>query len=326
MQKIKTKLIYPVFISHQGCPNQCIFCNQFSITKVDKIDWSNTLEGVRKFIYKYHDQNKEIAFFGGSFTNLSLERMQKLFDIFHDLLDEYTFFRISCRPDAINDKILNFLKNNRVNTIELGIQSFSDNELVACKRGYTKEIAYQACLLVKKHNFMLGLQFLIGLPDFCDTTFNETVQTTLSINPDYIRLYPLLVLRNTELEILYSNNQFNPLQLEIAIEYCIDFCQKISNSNIEIIKIGIHSDINIDKTEIVDGPFHANFGEIVKGRLLANQIIDYLEKEQKDTIYISDSTASQLHSFNKYPLKYIEKNIQKKIKIIIDKNLRLKYH
>ncbi|MCK9329369.1 MAG: radical SAM protein [Candidatus Cloacimonetes bacterium] len=325
MQKIKTKLVYPIFISHIGCPNQCIFCNQYSITKVISIDWEKTKEDIKRFVNKHNGKYKEIAFFGGSFTSLSEEYMQELFDKISPCLDETTFFRVSCRPDAINQEILNFLRKNKVKTIELGIQSFSDIELLKSKRGYTKEIALKSCMLIKQNDFMLGLQFLIGLPNFSSHTFEETLQTTLSINPEYIRLYPLLVLKNTELETLYKSNLYSPLTLEEAVEKCVYFAKKISQTDIVIIKIGLHSDININKQEVVAGPYHPNFGESIKGRLLAEKIITYLKHKDLMELHISDSTASQLFTMNSYSLNYIEKTLKKKIKIYIDKYAKKQY-
>ena len=45
---MKTHAIIPIFISHRGCPNDCVFCNQKKITAragdVTPADVSKTVE------------------------------------------------------------------------------------------------------------------------------------------------------------------------------------------------------------------------------------------------------------------------------------------
>ena len=261
MQKFKTKLIYPIFISHIGCPFQCIYCNQHFISNQNEIDWDNTLFQVKKFIYK-SNAPKEIAFFGGSFTCLNQTEMSYYFDKFKDIIDDQTYFRISTRPDAINSDVLNFLKSKRVNTIELGIQSFSDIELAAIDRGYDSIVAINACGHVKIYDFNLCVQLLIGLPKANASTNAQTIHTLKIINPDFVRLYPLLVLKNTFLETMYNNGKYTPLSIEEAVNICALFYKACERQGTKVIKMGLHGDI--DKDVVVAGPYHERFGELVK--------------------------------------------------------------
>ena len=289
MQKITTKLIYPIFISHLGCPFRCIFCNQYKITNTEavakaefnrakhtadssleedghetnavQIDWDTTLSQIKGFIQKHTNKNKEIAFFGGSFTCLEREQMSELFQKLSPYLDDKTYFRISTRPDAISEEILGFLKVNRVNTIELGIQSFSDAELIASKRGYDGKTAIEACQLIKTYDFNLSVQLLIGLPKADMNTYTESMQRLIEIKPEYVRLYPLLVLKDTELATMYKQGDYTPLSVEEAVEICSYFLNECKKNNIKVIKIGLHADIS--KDSLVAGPYHANLGELV---------------------------------------------------------------
>jgi len=178
------------------------------------------------------------------------------------LFDDKTYFRLSTRPDAINDEILTFLKENRVRTIELGVQSFSDVELVACKRGYSADVAVNACHSVVQYEFSLCVQLLLGLPQASTDTYQYTLQRLTEIKPHFVRLYPLVVLKGTELEAMYIRGEYQPLDIPSAVDICKLFYNACISAGIKVIKIGLHSDISID--EVIAGPYSENIGEIVR--------------------------------------------------------------
>ena len=254
--------IYPLFIPQVGCPFKCIYCHQHKITKTNEIDWENNLKNIENFITKYKNTPKEIAFFGGTFTCLSVKEMQEYFDKVLPFFDDDTYFRISTRPDAINDNILEFLQKNRVNTIELGVQSFSDIELSAANRGYSSQTAISSCQLIMGFGFFLSIQLMIGLPKADMNTYLDTIEILKRIKPQYVRLYPLLVIVDTDLAVMYQGKEYEPLSFEEAVNICILFLAACDEVNSKVIKIGLHSDI--DSQDILAGPFHPRFGEIIK--------------------------------------------------------------
>jgi histone acetyltransferase (RNA polymerase elongator complex component) len=251
--------IFPIFIPFEACPFRCVYCNQNKITNTTSIDWDSTLHHIANFVHRHTTIDKEIAFFGGSFTGLSAEQMSSYFDRISPLFDEKSYFRISTRPDMINTEILTFLSENKVKTIELGIQSFSDIELIASKRGYTSETAMKACQMIQEHGFDLSVQLLIGLPSASPETYSETLKKLIEIKPKYVRLYPLLVLTDTDLEKLYKEGEYNPLSLSDAIDIATLFYKTCVAYNITVIKIGL----TIDRDSVIAGPYHERFGELV---------------------------------------------------------------
>lgn len=325
MQKIKTEIVYPIFIPHIGCPFDCIYCNQYMISNTQNIEWDIILKNVKQFINKHNNQIKEIAFFGGSFTCLSRIEMQDIFDKFKDIMDNKTFFRISTRPDFINNDILCFLDNNKVSTIELGIQSFSDIELLKTKRGYDFKTAFNSCLLVKDR-FNLCIQIMPGLPGFSKDNFLKTINEVIKISPEYLRIYPMIVLKDTELEQMMIQGRYTALCLEEALDLCVLFLWEIKDTEIKVIKIGLHSDVSKNYENIVDGPYHPNFGEIVKGLYLAKEIEEQAKSGDFKELKISDAACSCLKSNKSYALKYLQKNISSGIKIFVDKEQKNLYN
>jgi len=311
--------ILPIFIPHLGCPFNCVYCDQHLITKTIHINPKEIAKRIENFCRKNAAiENKEIAFFGGTFTNLSIEKQNELFDLTKPFLAQISGIRISTRPDFIDDNILKFCKENKVKVIELGIQSFSDDVLSASKRGYNAETAISACNLIKKHNFKLGIQLMPGLPDLSEKSIKETVKTTIRIQPDFVRIYPTIVLKNTVLEKWYKEQKYLPLTIEKAIEIVSEMKLEFDKNKIKIIKIGLHSDI--DTNSIVAGPYHPAFGELVNSNILLIKIIK--EYKKSSTLIISAKDVSLFKGFDSRMLSKLKEKLKlDKIPIVINSNL-----
>ena len=125
---MKKHAIIPVFISHRGCPNDCVFCNQKKITArqgdVSLEDARKTIEEHLSTLRQKNLETIEIAFFGGSFTGIPMEEQTGFLKIAKEYKDKGLVDKIhlSTRPDYINTEILDNLKNYSVDVIELGVQ------------------------------------------------------------------------------------------------------------------------------------------------------------------------------------------------------------
>lgn len=310
--------IFPIFIPHFGCPFKCIYCDQTAITKSEIPTIQSISEQVKKFCEHNQLEEKEIAFFGGTFTKLSQEQQQAYFDAVNEHKYLINGIRISTRPDSINQEVLNFCKDNNVRTIELGIQSFDDSVLKTTKRGYTSHSAIESCNLIKENNFVLGIQLMPGLPGFNSESLQKTIETTIKLNTDFVRIYPTIILKNTELENWFKAGEYSPLTLTDSIKIVSEMISRFRENNIAIIKVGLHSDIN--KGDIVAGPYHQSFGELIRAEMLKNEILNNFTDK---TLEISPSDISLFKGFNSKMLKEIkvEKNL-KYLPIIINKNIK----
>ncbi len=308
--------IFPIFITNQGCPFKCVYCNQKAITHDYKIDWEKIISDVNNFTnFNQCVSENEIAFFGGTFTALPENIQQMYFDKFSEFLPKIRGFRLSTRPDCINDKMLQFLKKNKVSTIELGVQSLDDSVLKKSKRGYVSSKVISSSKLIKQYGFDLGIQLMPGLPGSSKKTILESAEKTSRIKPDFVRIYPTIVIKNTELENWYNDGLFTPLTLDEAISISTEMIRLFDKKNIKVIKIGLHSEI--EKEEIIIGPFHQAFGELVKGELLLDSIIK--EYEKNNFFKIDKKDISLIVGHKKRLLNKIKKLLgQDKVKILID--------
>ena len=310
--------IFPIFIPHLGCPFNCVYCDQAAITKSEIPSVQSISERTRKFCENNKLEEKEIAFFGGTFTKLPRELQQAYFDAVNEHKDLINGSSISTRPDSIDQKILNFCKNNNVRTIELGIQSFDDSVLKATKRGYTSQTAIESCKMIKKNNFTLGIQLMPGLLGFNSYSLKKTIETTIKLNPNFVRIYPTIVLKNTELENWFNAGKYSPLSLKEAIEITSEMISRFREKEIAVIKVGLHSDI--DEENIIAGPYHQSFGELIRAEMLK---IEILNNFKDNTLEISPSDISLFKGFNSKMLNEIK--AEKGLKIIpikINKNLK----
>ena len=137
---MKKQYIIPIFVPHLGCPNDCIFCNQKSISgerkMITKEDIQKTIDFYLENI-KDKDAKKEVAFFGGSFTGIEVSKQEEFLETAFEYIKQGKIdsIRISTRPDYIDREILKRLKKYKVETIELGVQSASDYILKQSNRG-----------------------------------------------------------------------------------------------------------------------------------------------------------------------------------------------
>ena len=284
---MKKQYIIPIFVPHLGCPNDCVFCNQKSISgqtkQVTKEDVKNIIEEHLKYIKK--DSKVEVAFFGGSFTGIEESKQEELLAAAYEFIKQKKVdsIRISTRPDYIDKKILKRLKKYKVKTIELGVQSANDYILKKAGRGHTFEDVVKASKLIRWYGFDLGHQMMVGLPE--STTVDEinTAKQLIKLKPKMVRIYPVLVIKNTKLEKDYNDGKYKPLTVTQAVEVCKELVKLFVKKHIEVIRIGLQPTDTItnpeeDKSEVVAGPFHPAFRQLVESGMWYDVIVEKIKQ------------------------------------------------
>ena len=264
-----------LFVPHAGCPNQCSFCNQKTISGSVK---ALTVEEVRNTLLEAEKsnlvaENTEIAFFGGSFTAIDRAYMISLLSEAKPFVDKGVFsgIRISTRPDAIDDEVLSVLKDFKVTAIELGAQSTDDEVLLCNRRGHTKEDIINASLLIKKYGFSLGLQMMTGLYKSTKEKDIETAKDIIALKPDTVRIYPTIVLENTHLAELLKTGEYASPTLEDTVSLCAELLMMFRENNIKVIRLGLHSGGNVTDGYL-SGPYHPAFGELCESEIYLKNI------------------------------------------------------
>lgn len=293
MQKTHKKhYTIPVFIPEEACPHQCVFCNQRKITntiqspgKQEVIDTINDHLGTFPDI----ERQVEIGFFGGNFTGIPIEKQEGYLSIAQPFLCDGSVqgIRLSTRPDYISDDILSLLKKYNVTTIELGAQSMDDEVLKASGRGHTVSDTEKAAKAIMAAGFNLGLQMMIGLPGDTLQKSLFTAQRIIELGADNTRIYPTLVIKDTALAKMFEEGKYEPLSLDEAVQWSKMIYAPFEMSNVQVIRMGLHpSEGLIDGAELVTGPFHPSFRELVLTEIWHDLFQQYEWKSESNCLKV----------------------------------------
>ncbi len=316
-----------IFVPHNGCPHCCSFCNQREITgqsfQPHREDVINALEIARKSLGEKTKQ-AEIAFFGGSFTAIERDYMLELLNAASPFVKSGEFYgiRISTRPDAIDEEILSILHEHGVTAIELGAQSMDDEVLLGNKRGHTSDDVIKASELIKKSGFSLGLQMMTGLYLSNDEKDIMTAKKLASLSPDTVRIYPTVVLKDTELYDLYIKGKYKPQTVEEAVSLCAVLLSFFEEKGINVIRLGLHDSDSL-RENYAAGAFHPALRELCESRMMLSKAMELISEnntENEVVFAVNPSSVSRMTGQKRCNmLEFEKKGI--KVKLIPDSDL-----
>ena len=307
----------PFFIPHLGCPFSCIFCGQKKISGRTKAvlprEIAPTIEKYIKTIPK-NNTHREVAFFGGSFTAIPIEEQTAYLKEVIPFIKsgDIQGVRLSTRPDFIDTKIFRNLKKYNVNTIELGVQSMSEDVLKKAKRGHTAKDVKKASGLIKKMGFNLGHQLMAGLPGSSLRKEIMTAKAVIKMKADEVRIYPVIVVRGTALETMYRKGLYKPLEEEEAIARCAELVKLFRRNRIKVLRCGLHPSRGfLSGKDMIKGPFHEAFGQKVESFIYGEILKKFIDREKKPgrikrIIFHPKATASVI-GHKRHNAAYIER-------------------
>ncbi|MCP4107364.1 MAG: radical SAM protein [Desulfobacteraceae bacterium] len=278
--KTEKPFIVPVFIPHLGCPYQCAFCNQTVITGVkNAIPLSEQLHRqIDTFLgYKTEQRNKtQIAFFGGNFLGLDKADVKYLLNEAGKFVKAGSAdsIRFSTRPDTVNDQQLDIIEKYPVSTIELGVQSMNDKVLSLVRRGHTSSDTEKAAGLLKERNYETGMQLMVGLPGDDEAGVLATGRKITELCPDFVRIYPTVVVAGSLLAKWYKNGKYSPLPLEECVTLVKKLYILFREKNIPVIRMGLQASDDLNGASVLAGPYHPAFGHLVHSEIF----LDMAEK------------------------------------------------
>src|SRR3990170_1372765 len=317
-------MIIPFFIPHAGCPHQCVFCNQKNITGRNRpVDRTSIPLIINQYLGtraanesveplrgepsrlggtlmtrhpaaippRRDDRGVQIAFYGGSFTALPMDVQREYLAAARPFIQnvQVRSIRLSTRPDCVNGDILLLLREYDVTTIELGAQSMDDRVLALSGRGHTAADTVNTVGLLKGSGFAVGLQLMPGLPGDSAEGFHETVSKVIELAPDFVRLYPVLVIRGTPLEEQYRDRRYTPLSHDDAVSLCRTALMRFEEAGIKVVRIGLQPTEELERPgAILAGPYHPAFRQLVESNLFLEKMREVLRmrKDESDAAVI----------------------------------------
>ncbi len=311
--------IIPVFIPNYGCPNKCIYCDQNISIGQQSLPTPNDVAGiVDEHLKTASFRSKprrytQVAFYGGTFTGLPFNTQRNYLKTIAPYLKnkKVQSIRLSTRPDYINQQNLDLLKSFSVKTIELGVQSMDDEVLKLSQRGYSSQKVEKSARLIKENGLQLGIQLMPGLPGDTENKIIKTSEQVCKIKPDFLRIYPTVVIKNTLLEKLYLKGEYTTLSLKQAIGICKKMLLLFQYHHIPVIRMGLQPTETLLKPgTIVAGPFHPAFRELVSSNILYDRLFLSIKKNLKSetfTVFVHPSELSTFMGNKKENVKKLKK-------------------
>ena len=309
----------PIFVPHIGCPNDCVFCNQRTISgktefKIESV--KSEIDSALKTLTGF-DGEKQIAFFGGSFTGIERSLMLELLEIAHSYIEkgEVTSIRLSTRPDYINEEILGILKSYSVSDIELGIQSMNDKVLTLNKRGHTADTSRKAMSLIKEKGFRLTGQMMTGMYSSTEEDEVFTAKEIVRFKADSARIYPTVTFSDTELAQLFENGLYIPPDLDSTIKRGAEVYRIFERAGVRVIRIGLQSSEGLHSDKVLAGDYKDALGEMILSRVRLEELREYFKESESDTFFAPKNLISQYIGQKRANVNLLEKELGRKINI-----------
>jgi histone acetyltransferase (RNA polymerase elongator complex component) len=287
--------IIPIFLPHAGCPHQCVFCNQTSITGVgrDTVSPEKVEQQIHEFLkYKGNARRPvQVAFYGGNFLGLEKEYIERLLNVSAKFVKNKRIdaIRFSTRPDTIDHDRIETIKNYPVSTVEIGAQSMDDGVLATARRKHSASDTQRAVTLLKDRRYQIGLQMMVGLPEEDEAGSLSTAYQIVELEPDFVRIYPTIVLKNSLLARWYENGTYRPWSLERSVAHVKTLYLFFKKKNIPVIRMGLQASEDLNSgAAVLAGPYHPAFGHMVHSKIFLDMVIEIMENKSvsHDTVTI----------------------------------------
>ncbi|MDL2321645.1 radical SAM protein [Desulfosarcina sp. OttesenSCG-928-B08] len=314
-------LIIPLFIPHQGCPHHCVFCNQRTITGAASEFLSPAAICAQVDRFLSHSRKDpagiQIAFFGGNFLGLPESRLLQLLQTAAPFVrrGEVHSLRFSTRPDTIFPHTLDLIAPFPVSTVELGIQSMRDTVLEAACRGHRAADTVSAISQIKARGYAVGAQIMVGLPGDDAAGAMETARQLVLLKPDFVRIYPTLVLADSPLASLFSAGRYLPMALDACVTLVKNLFLFFQAHHIPVIRMGLQaSDGLSDGRNVLAGPWHPAFGHLVHSEIALDAIESMLKNEMPVSgplsITVHPTRVSRVQGLNRRNLAILKDRYQ----------------
>ena len=278
----------PIFLPELACPYRCVYCNQFSITGLNDIVKAEDVKSIidsHLASFKEDQRFVEVAFFGGNFTGLPVQMQNDYLEAVQPYLDKGLINGIRCstRPDYISYHRVQEIKRYGMRNIELGAQSTNDEVLKHCRRGHKYNDIAEASQIILSQGITLGLQMMIGLPFDTEEKDFQTAKDIVSLGAKETRIYPCIVVKDTELETMYRNGEYQALSIEDAVKRSATLYSYFTENQVKVLRIGLHTSDELDSEAYVAGPYHKNFAEMVFSNIWKEKLTN-IKTESKNII------------------------------------------
>jgi histone acetyltransferase (RNA polymerase elongator complex component) len=264
-----------------------------------------------------HHQAPQISFYGGTFLGIGKEKILAFLGVATRFVTcgQAAGIRFSTRPETITTAMLDLIQRFPVKTIELGVQSMDDGVLRLSRRGHTALDAHRAVHLLKERGYAIGLQMMTGLPGQDIASAMKTAFEIAGLFPDFVRIYPTLVLKNSLLERWYQSGTYEPLALDAAVSQVKKLYGFFREKQIPVIRMGLQASESLDfEGTVVAGPYHPAFGHLVHSEIFFDKAVEKLTAEttpiHKTVFFVHPGSISKMRGLKNANIKRLKTRFQ----------------
>lgn len=195
------KCISACYIHIPFCKNICTYCDFCKMYYNQKFI-SKYLEALDLEINIYYKNEvlKTLYIGGGTPSCLEKEELERLFKTISKIkLDKNYEFTFECNLNDITEELLTFLKDNKVNRLSIGIESFNEKILNVLGRKYDFNIN-EKIILAKKYFSNINIDLIYGVKGQTLEDLKEDLEKFTCLDIEHISIYSLILEENTILK------------------------------------------------------------------------------------------------------------------------------
>jgi hypothetical protein len=222
------------FLSEEGC----IFCDNRTFNAYyghKPVSLKEQISNGIKLGGKRYKAKKFLVYFqANTNTYASVEKLKNIYDSINEF-ENVVGLMIGTRPDCINNEILDLIESYNIRYevwLEYGLQSIHDKTLKLINRNHTYEDFLKAYDLTKNRNIKVCPHVILGLPHETTAEMLETAKEMARLKPDAIKIHPLHIVKDTNLEKFYKKNKFKIYSLGEYFNLLIEFLRYLNPETI----------------------------------------------------------------------------------------------
>lgn len=229
-----------------GCPNRdgtigrggCIYCNNKSFSPsycVSGMSVSQQIKAGKDFFSRKYPEMTYLAYFQ-AYTSTH-GNTDKLLEMYNEALscDGIVGLIIGTRPDCLPDTLLDRIVElqhiaNKPVIFELGAESTHNSTLRIVNRCHTWECTTDTVRRIKEHGMLIGLHFIMGLPDETEEMMLQTIDRLNSLDIDTVKFHQLQIIADTPLHTLFTRGEINvhPFSLDEYLSLCVKIVKRLN--------------------------------------------------------------------------------------------------
>ncbi len=219
-KKAEPKIPLGIYIHIPFCVKKCNYCDFLSAPADDAVK-KRYVETLTKEIESYKVLTKayqvKTVYFGGgtpsvlevSLVQQIMEKVRRCFDV--DTAAEIT---LEVNPGTVTKEKLEHYKDLGINRLSIGVQSAKEEELKLLGRIHSFEDAKHTVQWAREAGFTnISMDIISALPNQTLASYQETVEKVLSLEPEHVSSYSLIVEENTPFYEQYGEGKAKEAEL-----------------------------------------------------------------------------------------------------------------